>query len=68
VALRAPNAQLEPNLGRYRMVGVGENHLTVEAIKGYVDGARGSRGACWSATKDLTTHPLLCIYIDARII
>jgi hypothetical protein len=45
VMLRGPNAQLEPNLDRYRMVGAGENHLTVHAIKRYMDGALGSRGA-----------------------
>jgi predicted amidohydrolase YtcJ len=45
VMLRAPNAQLAANLDRYRMVGVAENHLTVHAIKRYMDGALGSRGA-----------------------
>jgi predicted amidohydrolase YtcJ len=45
VMLRGPNAQLEPNLDRYRMAGFGENHLTVHAIKRYMDGALGSRGA-----------------------
>jgi predicted amidohydrolase YtcJ len=45
VMLRAPNAQLAANLDRYRMVGIGENHLTVHAIKRYMDGALGSRGA-----------------------
>jgi predicted amidohydrolase YtcJ len=45
VMLRAPNAQLAANLDRYRIVGVGENHLTVHAIKRYMDGALGSRGA-----------------------
>jgi len=45
VMLRAPNAQLAANLDRYRMVGAGENHLTVHAIKRYMDGALGSRGA-----------------------
>jgi predicted amidohydrolase YtcJ len=45
VMLRAPNAQLAANLDRYRMVGIGENHLTVHAMKRYMDGALGSRGA-----------------------
>src|SRR5580698_3331227 len=45
VMLRAPNVQLAANLDRYRMVGIGENHLTVHAIKRYMDGALGSRGA-----------------------
>ena len=38
-------AQLAANLDRYRMIGVGDNHLTVRAIKRYMDGALGSRGA-----------------------
>jgi len=45
VMLRAPNAELGPNLAKYRMTGVGENHLTVRAIKRISDGALGSRGA-----------------------
>jgi hypothetical protein len=38
-------AQLAANLDRYRMIGVGDDHLTVRAIKRYMDGALGSRGA-----------------------
>jgi predicted amidohydrolase YtcJ len=49
VMLRAPNQQLEPNLDRYRMAGVGDNHLTVRAIKRQMDGALGSRGAWFLA-------------------
>ena len=45
VMLRGPNEQLGPNLDRYRMLGIGDNHLTVRAIKRYMDGALGSRGA-----------------------
>jgi predicted amidohydrolase YtcJ len=45
VMVRGPNAQLGPNLDRYRMVGIGDYHLTVHAIKRYMDGALGSRGA-----------------------
>jgi len=45
VMLRAPQAELEANLRRYYMVGVGSEHLTVRAIKEYMDGALGSRGA-----------------------
>lgn len=45
VMLRGSNEALEPNLDRYRMIGVGDNHLTVRAIKRYMDGALGSRGA-----------------------
>lgn len=32
-------------LAKYRMVGAAGNHLTVRAIKAYIDGALGSRGA-----------------------
>jgi predicted amidohydrolase YtcJ len=32
-------------LAKYRMVGAAGNHLTVRAIKAYMDGALGSRGA-----------------------
>jgi len=45
VMLRAPRAELATNLRRYYMVGVGGDHLTVRAIKEYIDGALGSRGA-----------------------
>lgn len=45
VMLRGSNEQLAGNLDRYRMIGVGDNHLTVRAIKHYMDGALGSRGA-----------------------
>ena len=38
-----------PNLAQvldpYRVIGYGDNHLTVRAIKAYMDGALGSRGA-----------------------
>ncbi len=37
--------QLAANLDRYRMIGAGDNFLTVRAIKRYMDGALGSRGA-----------------------
>lgn len=32
-------------LQKYKMLGIGNNHLTVRAIKQYIDGALGSRGA-----------------------
>ena len=43
--LRQPNADLEPNLKRYRIIDAGNQHLTVRAIKRQIDGALGSRGA-----------------------
>jgi predicted amidohydrolase YtcJ len=39
------NATLAPGLDRARTVGYGDNRLTVRAIKAYIDGALGSRGA-----------------------
>ncbi len=45
VMLSGSQPQLEQNLDKYRMIGVGNNHLTVRAIKQYMDGALGSRGA-----------------------
>ena len=45
VMVRAPNPELEEKLGPYRMVGVGEDHLTVRSIKKQIDGALGSHGA-----------------------
>jgi predicted amidohydrolase YtcJ len=45
VMLRAPQSELAANLPRYYMVGAGGDHLTVRAIKEYMDGALGSRGA-----------------------
>jgi predicted amidohydrolase YtcJ len=45
VMLRAPERELAVNLRRYYMIGVGGDHLTVRAIKEYLDGALGSRGA-----------------------
>jgi predicted amidohydrolase YtcJ len=45
VMLRAPQSELEAKARRYYVVGMGDNHLTVRAIKEYMDGALGSRGA-----------------------
>ncbi|MCA9738332.1 MAG: amidohydrolase [Gemmatimonadota bacterium] len=45
VMLGGSNADLAEALPRYRMVGYGDNHLTVRAIKRYIDGALGSHGA-----------------------
>ena len=39
------NATLGPGLDRVWMVGYADNRLTVRAIKAYIDGALGSRGA-----------------------
>ncbi len=45
VMIRDSNEALAANLNRYKMIGVGNNHLTVRAIKRSIDGALGSRGA-----------------------
>ena len=45
VMLRAPNKTLASNLDRYRTIDAGQSHLTIRAIKRYMDGALGSRGA-----------------------
>jgi len=39
------NARLKEGLAKYRTIGFGSQHLTVRAIKAYMDGALGSRGA-----------------------
>ncbi len=43
--LRGSNAELAPKLDQYRTIGAGDNYFTVRAIKRYMDGALGSRGA-----------------------
>jgi predicted amidohydrolase YtcJ len=45
VMLRDSNQALESHIDSYRMIGAGDNHLTIRAIKKYIDGALGSRGA-----------------------
>jgi predicted amidohydrolase YtcJ len=43
--LRTSNDVLAANLDKYKMIGAGDNHLSVRAIKRQIDGALGSRGA-----------------------
>ncbi len=45
VMIRAGNDQLRENLAAYRMIGYGDNMLTVRAVKVTIDGALGSHGA-----------------------
>jgi predicted amidohydrolase YtcJ len=45
VMLRAPQDELRAKLRQYYILGAGNDHLTVRAIKEYMDGALGSRGA-----------------------
>ena len=45
VMLRASNADLAEGLGDYKIIGAGDDRLTVRAIKRSIDGALGSHGA-----------------------
>ncbi|HWZ31581.1 MAG TPA: amidohydrolase [Bryobacteraceae bacterium] len=45
VMLREPNDAVTRDAPRLRMIGFGDNHLTVRAIKRQIDGALGTRGA-----------------------
>ena len=45
VMVRTGNDQLAQKLDGYKIIGYGNNHLTVRAIKVVIDGALGSRGA-----------------------
>lgn len=45
VMVRGSNEAMAENLADYRMVGYGDDHLTVRAIKRQIDGALGSHGA-----------------------
>src|SRR5207248_5307138 len=45
VMVRAGNEEMARRLADYRMIGVGDNHLTVRAIKQAIDGALGPHGA-----------------------
>ncbi|HEX9692397.1 MAG TPA: amidohydrolase [Gemmatimonadales bacterium] len=45
VMIRASNDQLAARLESYRLIGYGNNHLTVRSIKRSIDGALGSHGA-----------------------
>jgi hypothetical protein len=45
VMVREDNAAMARRLADYRMVGFGDNHLTVRAIKRAIDGALGPHGA-----------------------
>lgn len=45
VMIREDNESLKQRLSEYRIIGMGTNHLTVRAIKCFMDGALGSHGA-----------------------
>jgi predicted amidohydrolase YtcJ len=74
VMVREDNALLKARLPAYRIVGLGNDFLTVRAIKRQMDGALGSRGA-WllepysdqPSTSGLNTDPVADIEETARI-
>jgi predicted amidohydrolase YtcJ len=45
VMARTSTNELASKLAKYRMIGVGDNHLTVRGIKQAIDGALGAHGA-----------------------
>jgi predicted amidohydrolase YtcJ len=45
IMLRVPNTVIEKDAAKIRVIGYGDNHVTVRAIKKQIDGALGSRGA-----------------------
>ncbi len=45
VMIREGNEQLKDHLSEYRIIGLGNNHLTVRSIKRLIDGALGAHGA-----------------------
>jgi predicted amidohydrolase YtcJ len=45
VMVRQDNEIIAPKLAQYKMIGYGDGHLTVRAIKKAIDGALGPRGA-----------------------
>ena len=45
VMVRQGNEAIAPKLAQYKMIGYGNGHLTVRAIKKSIDGALGPRGA-----------------------
>jgi predicted amidohydrolase YtcJ len=45
VMINEPNDRLRQQLANYKIIGLGDNHLTVRSIKRFIDGALGSHGA-----------------------
>ncbi len=74
VMLLEPNARLKQKMDRYKMIGYGNNFLTVRAIKRYMDGALGSRGA-WllqpysdmPTTSGMNVIPVDSLYATAEL-
>ncbi len=74
VMLSEGNARLEERISEYRIIGHGNDHLTVRGIKRLIDGALGSHGA-WllepyeslPTSTGLNTEPLDAMRETARI-
>ena len=74
VMIRDSNERLNERLADYRIIGIGENHLTVKAIKRSIDGALGPHGA-WllkpyedlSSSSGLNTSTVESVKETARI-
>ena len=74
VMIREGNEQLKQHLSDYRIMGAGNNHLTVRSIKRLIDGALGAHGA-WllepyedlPTSVGLNTTPVEVIKETARI-
>ncbi|NWG12415.1 MAG: amidohydrolase [Acidobacteria bacterium] len=74
VMVQGGNAELAANLKKYRTIGYGRQHLTVRAIKQFMDGALGARGAWLLApyadlpsSTGLNTTPVRQIAETARL-
>jgi predicted amidohydrolase YtcJ len=74
IMIRSSNERLAENLADYKMVGYGNNFLTVRAIKRTIDGALGSHGA-WllepysdlPTSSGLNTSPMAELEETARL-
>jgi predicted amidohydrolase YtcJ len=74
VMLRESNEQAARDFAKIRMTGFGDDHLTVRAMKRYIDGALGTRGAWMLApysdlpsTSGANTEPLAEIEKAAQL-
>jgi len=74
VMLSESNQNLQKHIADYRIIGMGNNHLTVRAVKRLIDGALGSHGA-WllepydsmPSSTGLNTEPIAAMKETARI-
>lgn len=74
VMISEENEALKERMGQYKIIGAGQNHLTVRAIKRLIDGALGAHGA-WllepytdlQTSTGLNTTPLEVMKETARL-